>query len=67
MAANAGRHPTSAQRRILGAPRPTYHHTPAAPPGAADAPGGGLDGRRPRARVAAGLACAPAAFVFSQA
>lgn len=53
MAANAGRHPISAQRRILGAPRPTYHHMPAAPPGAADALGGGLDGRRPRARVAA--------------
>lgn len=32
MAASAGRYPTSAQRRILGAPRSTYHHTPAGPP-----------------------------------
>ena len=127
MAANAGRYPISAQRRILGAPRSTYYHMPAsppappapdpmepdvpgafgaprgghgarglevalarsgitasgrricrilgengpsgaysgrgpgpsrpaAPPGAADALGGGLDGHRPRTHVAAGLA-----------
>lgn len=127
IAANAGRYPVSAQRRILGAPRSTYYHMPAsppappapdpmepdvpgafgaprgghgargleaapagsgmtasgrricrisredgpsgaysgrgpgasrpaAPPGAADALGGGLDGHRPRTHVAAGLA-----------
>lgn len=73
MAASAGRHPVSAQCRILGAPRPTYCHVPAGPPGAysgrgprpsrpaappdaANAPGGGLDGRRPRTHVAADLA-----------
>ena len=32
MAASAGRHPISAQRRILGAPRSTYYHMPASPP-----------------------------------
>ena len=74
MAANAGRHPISAQRRILGAPRSTYHHVlagpsgahsgrgpgpsrPAAPPDAADAPGRGFDGHRPRTHAAAGLTC----------
>ena len=32
MAANAGRYPTSAQRRTLGVPRSTYYHMPASPP-----------------------------------
>ncbi|MEE0475385.1 MAG: hypothetical protein UDF83_03340, partial [Collinsella stercoris] len=72
MAASAGRHPVSAQCRILGAPRPTYCHVPAgpsgaysgrgpgasrpaAPPDAANAPGGGSGGHRPRTHVAADL------------
>lgn len=32
MAANAGRYPMSAQRRVLGVPRSTYYHMLAGPP-----------------------------------
>ena len=32
MAASAGRCPISAQRRVLGVPRPTCYHMPAGPP-----------------------------------
>ena len=62
MAANAGRYPVSAQCRILGVPRSTYHHMPASPPappapdpvgpdapGAFGAPRGGHGARGPKA------------------
>lgn len=67
MAANAGRYPMSAQRRVLGVPRSTYYHMLAGPPAPPapdpiepDAPGRGLDGHRPRTHAAADLAYARA-------
>lgn len=65
IAANAGRHPISAQRRILGAPRSACYHMPAGPPappapdpigpdvpGASGASRGGCGARRLEAALA---------------